>query len=283
DFTGVVGITPDFVSDLLALVGPISAGGEVYTSDNLQTLLQYSVEVAYKEQDIASWDRKQVINELLAELKHRLLNLDTTHLIDLLSIIEKNSLSKDLQIYFPNSAWQSLVYDLGASGEVKKTASDYFLVVDANLAAFKSDAVVKKEIDYHVQTDSLQANLRLYYKHEGDFDWRTTRYRSYTRVYVPRGAKLESLQAQGEINLEAASISSYDDIALDKTVFAFFFSLEPKSSGYLEINYVLPDRVKSDYSLQIQKQAGRRTEKLGITIDDRYYLRQLEQDLLIKP
>ncbi|MDD3939530.1 MAG: DUF4012 domain-containing protein [Patescibacteria group bacterium] len=283
DFTGVMGITPKFVSDLLALVGPISAGGEVYTPDNLQPLLQYSVEVAYKEQDIASWDRKQVINELLEELKIRLLNLDTEHLLDLLSIIEKNSLSKDLQIYFPNSAWQSLVYDLGASGEVKKTNSDYFLVVDANLAAFKSDAVLIKEIDYNLQPSSLQANLKLSYKHEGDFNWRTTRYRSYTRVYVPRGSKLESLQAHGQINLEAASISTYDDVLLDKTVFAFFFSLEPKNSGHLEINYTLPDRIKSDYSLLIQRQAGRRTERLGVTINNMYYPRQLEQDLIIKP
>jgi hypothetical protein len=284
DFTGVIGITPDFVSDLLALVGPIEAGGEVYTPENLQPLLQYSVEVSYKEQDISSWDRKQVINDLLEELKNRLLNLETNQLLNLLTIFEKNSLTKDLQVYFNNSAWQSLVQELGASGEVIKTNNDYLLVVDANLAAFKSDAVVKKGVKYQVNNQTLESALKLSYKHEGTFDWRTTRYRSYTRVYVPRGAKLSSIKASGQLNLEEASISSYDDTSLDKTVFAFFFTLEPQTEGYIDLNYTLPDFINnSSYALNIQKQAGRRTDNLEILINNVPYHRYLDRDLIIKP
>ena len=62
---------------------------EKYIPDNLQELLQYSVEVDYIEQDISQWDRKQVINDLLEELKNRLLNLATSRLLDLFDIFRK--------------------------------------------------------------------------------------------------------------------------------------------------------------------------------------------------
>ena len=288
DFTGVIGITPDFVSDLLALVGPIEVRGETYTPDNLQPLLQYNVEVAYMEQDIASWDRKEVINELLAELKLRLFALDTASMPELLDIFSANMATKDVQIYFNNSSWQSLVYTLGADGAVKPATSDYLLVVDANLAAFKSDAVVKKKIAYEVNETGgdLQADLRLDYKHEGGFDWRTTRYRSYTRVFVPRDSELISIKALEKANLEEASITSYDDVALDKTVFGFFFSVEPGTTGALQLEYRLPNQVfdtwqQNTYSLLAQKQAGRRTESFTATLGGESYSRDLDRDITI--
>lgn len=288
DFTGVIGITPDFVSDLLDLVGPIEVRGETYTPENLQPLLQYNVEVAYMEQDIASWDRKEVINELLAELKARLFSLDTTSLPELLDIFSANMATKDVQIYFNNSSWQSLVYNLGADGALKSTESDYLLVVDANLGAFKSDAVVKKKIAYSVNenNDALQSSLRLDYKHEGGFDWRTTRYRSYTRVFVPRGSELISIKALDKANLEEASISSYDDLALDKTVFAFFFSVEPGTTGALQLDYKLPAPVlttwqQNKYSVTAQKQAGRRTESFTVNLAGEVYGRDLDRDVII--
>lgn len=288
DFTGVVGITPSFVSDLLELVGPIEADGEVYTPENLQELLQYSVEVAYIEQDISQWDRKQVINELLEELKTRLLKLSTTRLGELFEILEDNAKSKDLQIYFNKPVWQSLVTELGASGEVITTDKDYLLVVDANLGAFKSDSVMVKDIDYRLgfSDGESNSNLELSYRHEGGFDWRTTRYRSYTRVYVPQGSSLTSIKASGAVNLEAESINSYDDLALEKTVFGFFFTLEPGTSGSIKLDYSLPSGLVSldnieDYSLVVQKQAGRRTNSLRATIEGEVYHRSLETDITI--
>lgn len=286
DFTGVIGITPDFVSDLLELVGPIEVRGEVYNPVNLQPLLQYTVEVAYLEQDIAQWDRKEVINELLAELKNRLYALETSSLPALFKIFSERMETKDIQMYFNNSNWQALARDLGADGKVHSSQSDYLLVVDANLAAFKSDAVVRKTINYNL--DNQSANLVLGYQHEGGFDWRTTRYRSYTRVYVPLGSQLISIEALDKANLEAESITSYDDLSLNKTVFGFFFSVEPGTNGILELNYSLPDTIieqlnNKDYYLSVQNQAGRRTAEFKAVINGNSYSRFLDRDLIIWP
>lgn len=271
EFAGVIGITPDFVASLLKLVGPIEEGGVIYNQENFQSLLQYNVEVAYKEQEIPSWERKQVINDLLEELKTKLLVLEASKLPELLNIFENSLKMKDLQIYFNNENYQAIAAQLGADGAVKKTDSDYLLVVDANLAAYKSDAVVKKTIDYTVEESAgkLNSDLKIGYRHEGGFDWRTTRYRSYTRVYVPRGSQLISVKALGQVNLEVESISSFEDKELDKTVFGFFFSVEPGTNGTIDLKYTLPDNIKNDsnYNLLVQKQAGRRTEALRVNID----------------
>jgi len=290
ELNGVIGITPDFVSDLLRLVGDITVDGETYTPENLQELLQYNVEVAYKEKDISSWDRKDVINELLDELKNRLFALNTNRLVDLTSAFTSNIKNKNIQIYFNDSGSQSLVYELGADGAIKKANSDYLMVVDANLAAFKSDAVVRKGIVYNLKNNgsTVDANLSLSYNHEGGFDWRTTRYRSYTRVFAPLGSKLISVKPAGSTKLETASISTFDDMTLEKTVFGFFFSVEPGTSGVINLEYSLPESISLDlktrnYELLVQKQSGRRTESFKATINGEIYTPSLDKDFTIIP
>jgi hypothetical protein len=287
---GVIGVTPDFVADLLKLVGPITVKGETYNSDNLQALLQYNVEVAYKEQDISSWDRKAVINELLDELKTRLFALPTSKLSELSNIFSANVKNKNIQIYFNDSGSESLVYDLGADGAIKKTDGDYLMVVDANLGAFKSDSVMKKGVTYNLKNNggAVSANLSLSYRHEGGFDWRTTRYRSYTRVLAPLGSKLIGIKGDNNVKLDADSISSADDNDLQKTVFGFFFSVEPGTAGVINVEYSLPDTISASlkartYQLLVQKQAGRRTESFSANINGEIFSPVLDQDLTILP
>ena len=272
DFTGLVAITPDLIADFIALVGPITVKDVTYTPENFQPLLQYNVEIAYKEQNISSWDRKEIINELVAELKQRLLNLPTADLAELLKIIDRNIAAKNLQIYFSNNDWQNFAGNLGASGEVQNTDGDYLLVVDANLGAFKSDAVVKKKINYTLDKNNgvLRAAVKLDYRHEGDFDWRTTRYRSYTRIYAPLGSRLVSFDG---LDPTEADFSVIDDETLNKTVFGFFWAIEPGSAREISVNYLLPTALaekfmSGEHQLLVQRQAGSRIEALQITIND---------------
>lgn len=270
-FNGIIGITPDLIADLIGLVGPIEVRGEVYTPENFQPLLQYNVEIAYREQDISQWDRKEVVGEIMDELKERLFHLPSGKWMDLLMIFDQAINERDLQIYFANNTWQKLARELGASGEVQSPVGDYLMVVDANLAAFKSDAVVRKNISYQVseRTDALEVELKLDYRHEGGFDWRTTRYRSYTRVYVPIGSQFLSLSGLDEA---VADKSISEDKILNKNVFGFFFVVEPGSARTITLRYRLPDEIyrhwlKNEYRLVAQKQAGRRTDNLSVIFE----------------
>ena len=292
-FTGVIALSPDFVAELLDITGPIMARGELYEKENFQELLQYSVEVSYTENDISSWDRKDVINEIVYELKEKLTKISLDQFYSLLNIVTNNIANKNIQIYFNDDYLQGLAERFNAAGEVKKSTGDYLLVVDANLGAFKSDAVVKKSINYDLNLDDnvSLANLRLNYRHEGGFDWRTTRYRSYTRIYVPLGSKLNKLETFGLAKIENDSIISYDDKDLGKTVFAFFFTLEPGTAGGIDVEYELSDSLtnyfkNNSYSLLVQKQSGRRTESFDFYLESKGKLKQegsfpLEKDLFI--
>ncbi len=266
-FTGIIGITPDLVADLIRLVGPITVRGETYTPENFQPLLQYNVEIAYRDQDISQWDRKDIVDELLAELKTRLFHLPPDKWSALFKTFNETVAQRDIQLFFHNQDWQKYVQELGASGEVRRPAGDFLMVVDANLAAFKSDAVVRKTISYSVRekADGLEASVKLNYDHEGGFDWRTTRYRSYTRIYAPLGSSFISLVGVNEATADQ-SISA--DTALDKAVFGFFFTVEPGADREVTLRYRLPDYLyeqwrAGDYTLLVQKQAGRRTESLS--------------------
>jgi hypothetical protein len=270
-FTGFIAITPDFVADLLKLVGPITVKDVTYDSNNFQPLLQYNVEIAYKEKNISSWDRKEIVNELMTELKNRLYNLPSSSWQEMLKVISNNITEKNIQLYFDNFDREALVKNLGAGGEVKENPSDYLLVVDANLAALKTDAVMKKNITYTVTEtkNNLNAAVTLNYRHEGGVDWRTSRYRSYTRIYAPLGSQFISLNG---LDRENADFTSSDDKNLGKTVFGFFWTVEPGAAHEITLNYRLPKTIKeqistNNYQLLAQKQSGQRVEKLQVRIN----------------
>lgn len=252
--TAIIAINPGLISDLLKLVGPITVDGNTYDSSNFQPLLQYTVEVAYVDKNISSWDRKDIINTVVSELKNRLMSLPTKRLTEVLNLINENIANRNLQIYFDNPEQQQIATSMNMAGELKKTASDYLMVVDTNLAAFKSDAVMKKNINYQINPDdrTLSANVTLKYKHEGGYDWRTTKYRSYTRIYAPLGSKLIN-----NGNLDDFTVTN--DEALEKTVFGFFWTIEPGTEKTVSVSYALPSNINStNYSLYFQKQSGSR-------------------------
>ena len=270
NFSGIIAINPDFISNLIKLVGPITIQGQTYTPENFQELLQYNVEIAYKDRNVSSWNRKDIINELLAELKSRLFNLPSSSWVGLLKTLKQDIAAKNIQLYFPDPSLENLTRELGASGEVKQTTGDYLMVVDANLAAFKSDAVVKKKINYTVtqKNDNTTVSLSLDYRHEGDFNWRTTRYRSYTRIYAPYGSHF--ITSSG-LNTDTADWTVLDDPILNKTIFGFFFTVEPGTEKEIVINYSLPENINQqmsnkNYELLVQKQSGRRTQELKVNI-----------------
>ena len=293
NFSGVIGITPDLIANLLRITGPITIKGETYNENNLQTLLQYNVEVAYKEEDISSWNRKDIINDLITELKNRLFSLPTDRWNELLNSLGNDIAAKNFQLYFTDSDQQSLARDLQASGELIKDSgdNDYLMVVDANLASFKSDAVIQKNAVYNVKYDKnngLTSSLNLNYKHNGDYNWRTTSYHTYTRVYVPYGSKLISLAG---LDQSQADLSVNDDTKLNKTVIGFYWTVEPGSDKEINLKYQTPENVKnamlnnSYYNLIWQKQAGSRL-KTQIIFDNQNKINQLnplnDQNISIK-
>lgn len=273
NFDGVLAVTPEMVTDLLGIVGPITVDGQEYNQGNFVELLQYEVEMAYRERGESQWDRKKVVGEIFGVLKERLFNLPSSRYPELLQVLSSSIYQKDILVYFNDRSLQNIARNLGWSGEVKPATGDYLFVVDSNLAAFKTDRVMEKTIRYSLieKDDGLYAKVRIDYRHGGGFDWKTTRYRSYTRIYVPQGSKLLKSSGYVDGSLEVKD-DNFDDISKSKTYFGAFLSIEPGEEGYLEFEYQLPisvyNQVQSgDYNLLVQKQPGNRARSLDVDLD----------------
>jgi len=135
-----------------------------------------------------------------------------------------------------------------------------------------------KQIFYSVDLTDINnptATVRLRYTNNTqNIDWRHTRYRSYTRIYVPEGSELISSKGAmtGDLT-QTGGVPVVGDVdvtkELGKTVFGAFWAIEPRRTGELTFTYRLPQRVadqlnQENYHVLVQKQPGAITE---LTLD----------------
>lgn len=267
EFSGVIAITPQFIIDLLTLTGPIKIDNVVYDKNNFQDLLQYKVEKGYVDSGVSSWQRKEVIGEIAKELKIKLFNLPTKQLLEIFSILNNNLDEKNILIYLFNPVEQNLIKQKGWAGEIKNMKDDYLMVVDANMAALKTNAVINRNLEYEVDQNinGLFAKLKINHAHSGRFDWKTTRYRTWTRIYAPLGSQL--IKTEGFVDNEVVVINE-----LDKTCFGGFISIEPGKISNIYLEYKLPDDLNKvinagNYNLYIQKQPGSDVKQLVVGLN----------------
>lgn len=264
----VVAVDPDAIKNLLRLVGNIEIGGQLFTPENLSDVLEYKVEKEYYELGIPEVQRKEIIGKLANEIFNRLTNLPSSEWLNIFKAAEKILAEKHILLYSKSPELQSLIKEEGWAGEVKDFSGDYLLVVDANLASLKTDRVVDKKIDrllWRASDGKFHAKVIITYKNRGQFDWRTTRYRTYTRIYVPEGSVLVKGQGMMENDKILDPLRRPGQIEvkneLGKTYFGAFISIEPGETRSLSFSYILPENIQKQiegglYKFFVQKQAG---------------------------
>ncbi len=264
EFNGVIAITPELVTNLLDVIGPIKIGEEEFSKDNFVELLQYKVEQDFDSQDITSWKRKEIIGKILEEIKIKLFNLHYSNWLRVAKQIEESINKKDILIFFKDEYLEDLAKKINIAGEIKEVEGDYFMVVDSNMAALKTDAVMKKSIKYSLkeEEDGFVAKLRINYSHEGSRDWKTDDYKTYTRVYVPEGAHL--------IKSEGGEVVVKEEVG--KTFFGVYFKVKAGRSGSLYFEYKLPTELSeyikdNQYELFCQKQPGSNIDNLELDFE----------------
>ncbi|OGY81699.1 MAG: hypothetical protein A3F54_01400 [Candidatus Kerfeldbacteria bacterium RIFCSPHIGHO2_12_FULL_48_17] len=274
---GVISVTPTFIQSLLELTGPITVSGVEFTSENLIDVLQYEVEVDFYKRGLSEAERKAIIGELANSIMDHVMALPKERWKDLWLTFQNDVNQKHILISLEDDHVQSLVEAQGWSGELKQTNGDFLMVVDANLASLKTDQVMERTVNYTLSDDKEQglvSNVEIHYKHNGKFDWKTTRYRTYTRVYVPQGSQLlDSGGVMENDKLHGAKPGEVEVIdELGKTSFGAFISIEPGQEGVLSFRYTLPERVQEQiegdgYTLLVQKQSGTLEHGLNVVFD----------------
>jgi len=263
EFSGVIAITPKLITDFLEITGSVIVEGQVYDQNNFQDLLQYRVERGYQILGVSSWQRKEVIGEIAKELKIKIFDLPPNKWPEIINTMINNLDAKNLMFYLADNQLESIAVQNGWAGEIKDYYGDYFMVVDANLAALKTDAVMSRSINYKVTEGSngLFSKLTVNYVHNGKLDWKTSAYKSYTRVYVPLGSQLIKISGY-----EAEEIDMGNEAG--KTWFGFYLTVAPGKINNITIEYKLPSStmLNNSYGLYIQKQPGKELSYLSVDL-----------------
>jgi hypothetical protein len=274
----VIALEPGFFSALLKLTGPITVDGTMYDAETFYDKIEYDVEVGFAKDNISVAQRKELMGHIGAALVDRLRALPAARWSDLFATITTSLNQKQIQIYSRESDVLAAADRYGWSGRAQGTTQDFVWVVDANLAALKTDGVMKKAVSYQLDATNpaeAKATVTLTYENANRvIDWRHTRYRSYTRVYVPEGSELISSAGAMKDDLHNTGgvfVAGTVDVTkeLGKTVFGAFWSVEPGKTGTLSFTYKLPSAVgekiaQGTYRLDWPKQAG--ADKTQLTV-----------------
>lgn len=253
-FDGVIGITSNVLISILKIVGPIEVEGYpgTYDSGNAILALEYQVEKAFDEQGIERENRKTIMADLAKVIEQKIFALSLGQKIQLSKTLLTDLSEKDIQLYFANEKLQEVALKADWTGTMNQTWScDYLMSVDANLGAFKSDYYIKRTADYFVDLSGSGkkpfARLKITYKHTAkQKDWMTKDYLTYLRVYVPQDSWLTYS------NIEGAQFGQENG----RKYFGFLVKVPLDSSKTVELSYTLPEYVKNNYRLLIEKQAG---------------------------
>ena len=278
---GLIAITPEVIGSLIGVTGPIVVEGEEFTADNFVEKLQYKVGFSFWQEGISDKDRKNVIGDMANILMDNIMNLPKERWIDLWSAMAEDARQKQMFLYLKDDALQKYVTELNWDGrmqDIDYTGRDFFMVVDTNLAALKTDEVMDRSLDYTVnkEGDDLVSTLKVTYKNNGTFSNTTTRYRTYTRIFVPKGSEL--ISSEGFLTNDKLSggtatpaLSKIDE-ELNKTVFEGFIAIEPQAEETVTLKYKLPVEISNfiddnEYRVYCQKQGGTKAHGLSINID----------------
>ncbi len=256
---GIIAITPNVIEELLGVLGEFQVSDLKFNKENFWEQLQYQVEYGYYKQGIEAKDRKDIISDLGQQMIARLYLLPMNKWPILIDAISEQVKEKQFLLYFNDPEMQAMAIKNGWAGEVKDFSGDYIMLVDANLAALKTDSVMNRTMMYRLDQNEdgeLFASTSVNYQNMGTFSWKTTRYRTYTRLYVPAGSELISVKAGNtEIDLEK-DVDITNEFG--KTAFGLFFEVEPQTSKVITWKYKLPARILpgNEYAVMVQKQPG---------------------------
>lgn len=271
---GVIAIMPETIKRFLELTGPITVQDQTFSADNLTDALEYSVEIGFEHRGIVRPQRKSIISDLGAELIKRAMQLPRDQWPDVLQIINSSLDEKHFIVFFTDEDTQKKVSAYNWAGEIKSAPLDYLAVFDANMFSMKTDPYVSRNISYktYQRGEALIGETEIIYSYpKAGPAWKTKGYRSWTRVYVPKGSVLQKVSGVKEEELSSEPGSVVVSQEFDKTVFGAFVAVQVGETKRIKFTYRLPEyiaeAVDDEYELMVQKQPGTLGHNLTISAD----------------
>jgi hypothetical protein len=277
-FDGVLAIDPSLAVDLLKIVGNITIGSSTFRPDNVTDEIEYQVEKGFDKKGLPVAQRKDILITLAGEVFARVMALPSDRWQLAVDSFVRALDEKHMLIASFDPTVAGFAASRNWDGALRAPANDFLMVVDANLAALKTDSVVSRTINYSFKTEGngLTATVKLAYANHGGFSWKTTRYRDYARIFVPPGSELVSssgAMANDKIldpKRTPGKVDVVDELGLRS--FGAFVSVEPGETRELVFTYKLPVSIVSAanggyYRLNVQKQSGTFATPLTLSLN----------------
>lgn len=270
----VIGLTPTVAEKLLELTGPVTVNGQSYDAKNFTENLEYEVEYGFAKRNLPFSERKKMLSDMVAAATRALSRDVFKNWPSYKRLAEKMLAEKQILLYSSDPERQQAFSSVGWAGEMGREPGDYLLWADANLGALKTDVSIERELSYQIfeKNGRWLGRAKMTFQHKGKFDWRTTRYRDYARVYLPVGSEL--ISASGTMKTDKSREPGPVDKGIEngRQWFGGFISIEPGRTGELSFEfYLAPSVVESlknnNYFLFAQKQAGSNNTRLTLGLD----------------
>ncbi len=275
DVSGVIGITPTLLEEILKISGPITVNGQEFNAENFTDKLEYQVEYGYAQQGLDFNERKKVLSDLTSALFARLRGDVLKHWSDYWSLAQRMLAEKQIIAYSADADTENVLLAKGWAGEIKQPLGDYVLWADANLASLKTDKVMDRELSYSfAPTTSGQyvATVKMKYTNHGTFTDFTTRYRTYARIFLPMDSKFISVLGSMKSDRTPGVGVVDQGVENGKQWFGTFISIEPGKTGELVWQFYLAPQIvnqikNNSYNLLVQKQAGTINNSLVLNLN----------------
>ncbi len=271
---GVIAITPSVLEELLTITGPVKVGDATFTSENATEQLEYAVEYGYANAGHTYRDRKETLVQLSHALFEKIRFDIFSHWSAYAGLAPQLLASKQVLFYSTHADEQRIIEQSGWGGALPNSTIDFVLWADANLGALKTDASLQRDLTYTITptTSGYIAAVTMHYNHRGVFDWRTTRYLDYARVFAPTGSTLVQVEGGQDGGSGARIETILQGVENNFSWFGGFIKIEPGHTGHLTFVYrVSPTVVEAiragKYRLTVQKQAGTPPEQLTLGLD----------------
>lgn len=281
----VIGVTGNVLITLLSMTGPVEVDGVTYSAENVMETLEHQVEVAYIDRGLSVGDRKASMRSMANAIAEKIQNMKVMQEVKLGQKMLDLLQTKDIQIYMKDIALQNQVVRQGWSGSVDETWNgDYFALVDANLGALKTDRVMQRSVAYSVDLSKPRSQVTVQIRYTNTAqkkDWMTHHYSSYSRVYVPEGVWLDSIEG---VDMQTVRFGS----ELSKKYFGFVTHVPLGQSVLYTLHYTLPTSMQQKpYDLKIQKQPGSGQVAYSVAVKDqtgasKEYTFGLDRDMTLR-
>jgi len=275
DIAGVIAVNASVLPEILKIIGPVSVNSidKELTAENILLELQYELNFGFAEKGISRDNRKDSIKELAFEIDNKISRASLLKLYDLGNMFLEQASQKQILFWSQDDTIQSKIVKLNWDGEVNKEATgDYFMLVDANLGALKTDYYMKRAIIKEVSEcgeDKICSTITITYTNTAESaSTLNTDYKSYTRVFLPREAFVNTVMGVEKRPNEVDYTTAYN-----KKVAGFEIKVPFNSSKDIVIDYTMPKLAK--YGLDIQKQSG--IEGFDFTLDNQINNKQINE------